>query len=160
MHTRQQIERFWENVDVRGNGECWEWIGRRFWDGYGMFGLNKKKLKAHRFSWIINKGKIPKGKHYGTTCVLHKCDNRSCVNPNHLFLGTNADNLQDCYNKKRRTSVGEKNGNAKLSKKEVIAIRMLHTSREDLSQVDLAKRFSVTKSLINKIVNNKVWYAI
>lgn len=86
-------ERFWEKVLITPFYECWEWLGSKDKDGYGYFG---HKDKAHRFSWKINNGVIPHKIH-----VLHKCDNPSCVRPQHLFLGTHEDNMKDMAKKGR-----------------------------------------------------------
>ena len=93
-------ERFWEKVEKRGEEDCWEWTGSRniLWQ-YGQFhfgGHCGKTLKAHRVSWEIHNGKIPPG-----LLVCHKCDNRVCVNPSHLYLGTHSDNLRDAWERTR-----------------------------------------------------------
>lgn len=75
---------------------CWIWQSTIAWRGYGLYSMNRKRLAAHRASWIIHKGEIPDG-----LFVLHKCDVRTCVNPDHLFLGTQKDNMQDCIKKGR-----------------------------------------------------------
>jgi hypothetical protein len=82
-------ERFWKKVNINDIDRCWEWLGCISL-GYGHFSLNKKMIGAHRVSWILIHGDIPEG-----FDVLHKCDNKSCVNPNHLYLGTQADNNRD-----------------------------------------------------------------
>ena len=93
-------ERFWGKVEVPSYGECWEWTAGKI-RGYGSIFYNGKTHKAHRISWKIHFGKIPKD-----MCVLHECDNPSCVNPSHLFLGTHKDNSDDKIQKGRF-----KNGN-------------------------------------------------
>ena len=90
-------ERFWENVSKTET--CWVWIGHRKETNYGVISEGKRKGRpksAHRYSWEIHNGPIPEG-----LCVLHRCDNPPCVNPEHLFLGTLADNAQDMLAKGR-----------------------------------------------------------
>lgn len=91
--------RFWKKVDIKSQNECWNWIGYKNKHGYGVMAINrdgKALVYAHRLSWIINKKtEIDK------LCICHKCDNPSCVNPNHLFIGTQKDNVTDMFKKKR-----------------------------------------------------------
>ncbi len=91
-------ERFWPKVDRRGPDECWEWKAARQAEGYGkMFTTNRcRPERAHRVSWVLHHGPIPDG-----MFVLHRCDNPPCVNPAHLFLGTNLDNIEDMGRKGR-----------------------------------------------------------
>lgn len=95
------MERFFSKVNKTDG--CWEWTGSFTTTGYGSF-YDKKMYRAHRFSWVLFNGDIPDGLH-----VCHTCDNRKCVNPEHLFLGTNMDNLNDRQNKGRQAK-GTKNG--------------------------------------------------
>jgi hypothetical protein len=91
-------KRFWSKVKkVDG---CWEWIGVKARNGYGLFTVSGRRLGAHRVVYTLIRGEIPEG-----FCVLHQCDNPGCVNPEHLFLGTNADNVAD-RNAKGRTARG------------------------------------------------------
>ena len=90
------MKRFWDKVAIAGPDDCWEWQASFHTTGYGQIKYNRKKWKAHRISWILTNGEIP-----NTLCVLHKCDNPKCVNPNHLFLGTLKENTQDMLKKNR-----------------------------------------------------------
>lgn len=86
------LSRFWAKVDKRGPDECWNWLGAkaRARGGYGQFGIRGYIARAHRVSWKLFHGDIPEG-----VLVLHKCGNPSCVNPDHLYLGNNSDNMMD-----------------------------------------------------------------
>lgn len=100
--TKILTERFWLKVTTNpiwNGSDCWIWRGACFQKGYGQFwtGKTKKKIKAHRYSWVLHNGQIPNGFY-----VLHKCDNMVCVKPSHLFLGTHADNVADKISKGRQ----------------------------------------------------------
>jgi hypothetical protein len=141
------VVRFWRRVVVAGARDCWVWVGLTNSSGYGrIFKSRYRSLIAHRLSWEIKMGKIPTG-----MCVLHKCDNRLCVNPRHLFLGTRGDNAADMV-RKNRTAKGEGHSQSKLSEKEVLEIR----KRKDQSKA-LAKRFAVSIGTINEIRRRATW---
>jgi len=97
------IKRFKSRYRIDSNTGCWNWIGSLTWCGYGQILVVNKVMRAHRFSWIIHNEQIPAGLY-----VLHKCDNRKCVNPNHLFLGTPQDNMDDMKAKGREWNPGNK----------------------------------------------------
>ena len=142
-------ERFWEKVNIGKPEDCWEWLAGKNDDGYGNF-VNKKAYKAHRMAWILTNGEIP-----DELCVCHKCDNRSCCNPSHLFLGTKAENSRD-RNIKGRQAWGERNGPAKLSIKEVEEIRRLYATGH-YSQRELAKIYGVNHNTIGSAYNRETW---
>lgn len=147
------MKRFWDKVNKTNN--CWEWMGGLFNTGYGGFKLDKKMQKAHRVSWELNNGKIPE-----EVCVLHKCDNRKCVRPNHLFLGTQSDNIKDMISKGRDNltvgTPGEKNGRAKLTDNKVDAIRKMYAAGNITMKI-LARLFDVSQTTVNYIINKKLW---
>lgn len=109
--------RFWSKVNKNGPNGCWLWMACRN-RGYGVMSVNKKATTTHRYSWELHNGPIPDGLH-----VCHHCDNPRCVNPDHLFLGTHQDNMQDMINK-GRMSKGETKGSSKLTEPQVHVIRM------------------------------------
>ena len=127
---------------------CWIWRGSVFKQGYGKLKLNGKDgLKAHRISYMIHFGNIP-----GELCVLHKCDNKICVNPSHLFLGTRAENNTD-RSKKFRSAHGMKNPNCKTPLFIVSEIKDLYLNK--IPQTEIAGRFKISQTLVSLIVNNK-----
>ncbi|MGB9835082.1 MAG: HNH endonuclease signature motif containing protein, partial [bacterium] len=141
-------ERFWSMVKRDGPDSCWEWQGYHLKDGYGAFHFNGKRVIASRFAWILTYGEIPPG-----MCVLHKCDNPSCVNPRHLFLGTQKDNMQDAVLKLRKS--GPHNGRTKLSWPQVDTIRLLF--QMGWSAYRLARFFGVNYKTVWQILKGKTW---
>lgn len=147
-------ERF-EAKFVKSDG-CWEWGAGKVLDGYGYFSVAGMVQRAHRVAYQLYVGEIPEG-----MCVCHHCDNPGCVNPSHLFLGTNADNVRDRENKGRGvrpTNIGEKHGCSKLTEAQVIEIRAKHES--GARGVDLAKEYGVAHQTISKIVHRRAWTRI
>lgn len=149
---------FWSKVTKAGRDECWEWTGRLCPKSYGYFdrseGRAKKwKERAHRQAWMLVNGSIPDGLH-----VLHKCDNRKCCNPRHLFLGTHLDNMQDKVRKGRQarnTHVrGEQQGNAVLTEAKVRRIRKLAGK---MSQRKIAELVGIGQGHVSKVVNRVIW---
>jgi len=144
-------ERFWEKV--KKTKTCWLWKGSIVLDRYGQIFIGKRKIRAHRLSWTIHFGEIPKG-----LLVCHHCDNPSCVNPKHLFLGTNKDNLLDA-GKKGRLSYpypGVGGGNSKLTKEQVLEIRKLY-KKGSMDHRELAELFNVTERTIAYIISRGRW---
>lgn len=142
------IEDFWKKVELIPFHSCWEWTKGCTEDGYGQFKIEGVSYKAHRFSYELRFGPIPKDMQ-----VCHSCDNPSCVNPDHLFLGTAKDNIKDCVNKKRN-AFGEKNWKSKLSDLEVNEIKTLFASGEYTWQ-SLAEIYGVTRRTIGNYISNK-----
>lgn len=148
---------------VKKTDTCWNWIGAKNRYGYGKIMVNGKRVLAHRLSWEIHRGSIP------DLCVLHRCDNRKCVNPFHLFLGTIQDNVRDCVNKGRvakgknhgrftkpeNTARGCSIGNSRLNDHLVRKIRNSYIKNKSL--VFLSKKFKVPKSTIFNVVSLRTW---
>lgn len=150
--TPDQVEQdFWSRATVGGKDDCWEWIGSCNPKGYGRFRLNGFEDYAHRQAWRIKNGEIEDGKH-----VLHRCDNPKCVNPSHLFLGSNLDNIKDCISK-GRNSKGERHQWSKLSEKQVLEIRARWVPRKIGLRDQLAKEFGVCVEAIYSIVTRRTW---
>ena len=132
---------------------CWIWLGA-INNGYGEVWRRVKKVRkrkrAHRLSYELFKGSIPDG-----LCVCHKCDVRLCVNPDHLFLGTTAENTADMVAKNRQAK-GERNAHSKLTESDVRAIRKSYADGE-ADTVELAQRYSVSDVLVSMVVRKKIW---
>lgn len=143
MSTRDLFER---NVVKTADG-CWLWTGSQKY-GYGRVMIGGVRKLAHRWAFEIYRGESPDG-----LCVCHTCDVPLCVNPDHLFLGTRADNVADMDAKKRRVPPrGERNAHAKLSAEKVRAIRSSH-----LRNAEIARQYDVSKVLIGLIKRGAVW---
>lgn len=159
-HQKLQSEfadKFLQLVSPEPNTGCWIWAGHYFKSGYGCFAKFKfKGRKAHRASWVVHHGEIPDGMY-----VCHKCDNKYCVNPDHLFLGTAKDNIQDYWRKGKgkapkqeswQKARGIRHGRSKLSEEQVFFIKTNYASNKEL-----AKMFGVDASLIYLIRKGKIW---
>lgn len=140
--TDDELERFMSYVDLKN---CWNWTGGKTGKGYGQFYLRGKNLRAHRASYEHFIGEI------GDLQVLHECDNPSCVNPDHLFLGTNQDNRHDSVDKKRH-NIGSRNGMSTLSPREVEWIR-----EDSRKYSEIAKAFCVSEQTIGRIKRGETY---
>jgi len=141
-------ERFFRHVNK--TPYCWQWTGASRKGSYGYIRINGRLHKVNRVAWELFKGKIPDGKY-----VLHKCDNTKCVNPEHLWLGTQKENMADMKAKGRAKYVnGEDAGMSKLNNAKVRAIRASYPKK---SLNDLGRKFNVCLTTIHKIVNRKTW---
>ena len=146
-------ERFWRNVRNGGADECWPWKLAPLRHGYGTFTTKQPReyFRPSRFAWTTKNGPIPEGLN-----VLHSCDNPPCCNPNHLFLGTQLDNVKDMTAKGRRVDhMGEAHGRAKLTNAEVTEIR--RRARAGETVVSLASAFGMGTSTISAIKNGSAW---
>jgi hypothetical protein len=152
------LKRFWYYVDKNGPvyeglGKCWLWEGG-IWGpgGYGCLKVDGNRVKAHRFSWLIHNGEIPKNMR-----VCHHCDNVLCVNPNHLFLGTDADNLSDMVSKERQNR-GEERPAAKLTEDDVLEIKKIYKKGSaTYGARALGRKFGVSKTAIQHIIRGQNW---
>lgn len=144
-------QRFWANVK-KGDG-CWEWQACRLSNGYGMIGNKGKGYLTHRVSWELTYGDIPEEQ-----CVLHHCDNRSCVRPDHLFLGTRGDNARDMVSKGRHR-YGVRINTCKLTEDQVRQARMEYRD-SDITVKDLAIRYGVSITAMSFLLRGKNWSSI
>lgn len=151
-------DRFWEKVLIAPPMVCWEWIASKDPHGYGQIrtgGPGGGPLRqAHRVSYELHNGPIPAG-----LLVRHTCDNPGCVNPDHLRLGTQADNVQDMIDRGRARGGpprGERNASSKLTEAQVVDIRNRYATGEVL-QIELTKEFGVSQATISEIVRRRIW---
>lgn len=178
MTTQIDTVNFWSKVDIRGPDNCWLWTKGRDAHGYGVIRLQGKVRKTHRVSAELS------GLPIGGMMVCHKCDIPACCNPDHLFAGTQNDNVQDAVKKRRmasgdrhmsrtkpesvargdrhysrtnpeRVARGEKAGNAKLSDADIHIIKSLLV--DGWSQAKIARRFNVSRDLIGQIHRKQIW---
>lgn len=143
------LQNFFEKVNKTET--CWLWTGG--WhrsSGYGAFTVLRNHLTPHRFSWTYHKGEIPEG-----YWVLHKCDKRLCVNPDHLFIGDLKLNVVDMMLKQRQAK-GENTGNCKLTEEIVKEIRASYIPYK-VSCADLAKKYNCSTSVIFQIIQRQTW---
>lgn len=147
-HGLTLTERFWQYVNKQDG--CWNWLSYKDPNGYGRINYDGKPYLAHRLSYQINCGEIPVGK-----VICHRCDNPSCVNPEHLFLGEQADNVADMHNKgraRKRGQLGTEHHASKLSEKDIPAIRASTSS-----VAALAEEYGVSRPTIHAIRVGKTW---
>lgn len=157
------IEEFWDRASKTTPISCWNWTGNRDMEAYGRVKISGRWLKAHRISYMLANGPISTA-----LCVCHHCDNPSCVNPTHLFLGTHADNSRD-RNAKGRHQYGPRHWRARcpeiipkgeqlspLTTAQVLEIRSRYAAG-GIRQVDLANEYGIRQANISKIILRKSW---
>jgi hypothetical protein len=150
---------FWSKVNKRSPNGCWEWTGAiNTKTGYGAFRTGGKLYSAHRFAWQATHGNID-----GGLCVCHTCDNRKCVNPNHLFIGTKLDNYQDAKAKGKVSypprNIGDLHPMRKLSSTDVANIRAKFSTGR-YSKAALSREFGVSDVQINNVIIRKHWKGV
>ena len=139
-------------IDIDKSGYCWEWTGRRNKSGYGLTAIRGGSELAHRAYWQLVIGEVPAGMY-----LLHSCDNKRCVNPAHLRVGTHAENMAEAKERNRmRPMRGSANGMAKISYEIAEEIRRDETS----SNVSLAKKYGVSDVVISNVRLGKSWVAL
>jgi len=151
------VERFWSKVDRRGPDECWQWLAS-LRKSYGQFGSlrNRWKAQAHRFAWEIVHGPIQQG-----LFVLHRCDNPPCVNPDHLYLGTQGDNMRECTRKGRRQR-GDQHWTRR--RPELFKTRLTPEKAAEIRAAlvesktsEVAKRFGVSWYVVHNVRTGRRW---
>lgn len=143
-------KRFYDKIKIDSSG-CHVWQGHVDRAGYGRIMINRKNRRCHRVAWEMKKGPIPPGK-----WILHRCDNPPCCNPDHLFLGTQTDNMVDMWAKGRHpTTVGESNGRTPLTAEQAILIKSAR--RDKASREQLAKQYGVSWFTIQNIQLGRSW---
>lgn len=145
------LTRFFSKVNFNGPNGCWIWLASTFPNGYGAFRLNGSMRRAHRISYEYFKGQIPEG-----LMVRHRvCHNPSCINPIHLDLGTNQDNMDDMVREGRQNQ-GENHGMSKLTRNDVEVIRHLFDTGQ-MTRKELALAFPVSEEQIDNIIKRSSW---
>ncbi len=154
--NQHNLSRFHSKYIVNDENGCWEWLGTLNACGYGIFVMGHAKgFLAHRVIYEHLHGPIQPRE-----CVCHRCDNRKCVNPSHLWKGTHIENMRDMISKGRMKPpprrIGENSSQAKLSNKDVMDIRSRYSPRVVTYKI-LANEYRVSEALISKIVNRQLW---
>lgn len=141
-------ERFWLKINKLPSG-CWEWTGHRDKYGYGHVSHQRRNCLAHRVAYILTHGAADP-----SLLVCHRCDNRACVRPEHLFLGTHEDNMADSV-RKGRSCYGERNANARLTDRQAREARRLYWEGESLGH--LSRTFGISQQNMYRLCMGQRW---
>lgn len=164
MSAKNTPETFWARVLKKGSEDCWEWQGALTSSGYGNLTWSGKHVQAHRVAFLLSVGGIAlqtgfrnegRAKKY-RRFVLHRCDNRKCCNPAHLFLGSMSTNQKDAYSKGRKVQPRSGHANAKLTRAQVKELRRAYAAREAV-QTELAATYGVSQRTVSLIVRNETY---
>lgn len=157
-HPDEFEDRFWVRVDRGGKDECWEWIGSLESSGYGNLSESGKQNSAHRQAWELE------NEDPGDDWVLHKCDNKKCCNPNHLYLGDHTQNMADAWERGLMTPNnnlppadergGEREPGAKLTEEEAKEVKSMIG---DFTQTEIAEKFGITQTTVSRIKLGQTW---
>lgn len=164
MSAKNTPENFWSKVQIGTSEECWEWQGAKTSSGYGNLSWHGLHVQAHRVAYFLRHGGIALPTNFRQAgvakryrrFVLHKCDNRACCNPEHLFLGSMRANMLDAYAKGRKVQPRSQHANAKLTSEQVREIRRKYDAGEAL-QIPLAKEFGVSQRVISLVVRRETY---
>jgi hypothetical protein len=157
-YLEKSIDRFKKLIMINENSDCHEWTGSIQSNGYGRFNVFGRSMYAHRFSALMKIGILRSGMD-----VCHKCDNRKCVNPDHLFIGTRKDNMRDAVSKGRHASGeklsvskrGDKSHLSKLTAAEVLEIRSMKL--KGVKTKELSEKFNISSDNIRRIIRKDTW---
>jgi hypothetical protein len=150
VETISLEDKFWSFVIKKGKDDCWVWLGTLYTQGYGRFYHHSlKETKAHRVSYLLHFGEIPKN-----SLICHKCNNHKCVNPNHLYAGTNDDNMKDLS--VSGILKGENNPASKLTENLILQIRKEYL-KSGITTRFLSKKHNVSQGLISKVIRGDCW---
>ena len=139
-HTDE--ERFWDKVDIKSKDDCWIWLASNSGNRYGKYKNNKKFYQAHRYAWILTNGSIP-----DDVLVLHKCDNGFCVNPNHLYLGSQSDNMRD----RSLRYKGRTGPSCKVDIEDIVYMKSAIYNKR-MTQAELARLFGISPRYVGDLV--------
>lgn len=156
-NTMSEHDRFFSKIRPGLEGQCWEWAGSHMPNGYTSFQLDRttigrgKTVLGHRYMYEYVYGPMPEG-----MCVCHRCDNRGCVNPTHMFMGTRKDNAHDAV-RKGRNSRGSVNGMSILTESDIPRLRTLITTGPRGTQRRLAREHGISESSMSQMIHGKTW---